>query len=70
MSCKIYKFVLNDTLHQTFKKSHALGYFQICEHLCALECDNSNPNGKIIFYMIEHLMWMSITSYTYDQTRL
>jgi hypothetical protein len=35
-----------------------------------LECDNSNPNGKIIFYMIEHLMWMSITSYTYDQTRL
>jgi uncharacterized membrane protein len=28
MSCKIYKFVLNDTLHQTLTKSHALGYFR------------------------------------------
>jgi hypothetical protein len=25
---------------------HALGYFYICEHLCALECDNSNLNDQ------------------------
>jgi hypothetical protein len=51
-------------------KSHALGYFQICKHLCALESDNINPNAIIFFFMIEHLIWMNITFYTYDWTHL
>ncbi len=43
-------------------KSHALGYFQICKHLCAMECENSYPNVIILFYMIENFIWMNITT--------
>ncbi len=43
-------------------KSHALGHFQICKHLCAMECETSYPNVIILFYMIEHFIWMDITS--------
>jgi hypothetical protein len=66
MSSEICKFVLDNILYQTLKIGHALGYFQIWEHLCALVDDNFNLTTKILFYMTKHLIWMNITSYAYD----
>lgn len=56
MSGEVCKFVLDDILHQTFKIKHALQYFQISEHLCALVDDNFNLTTKILFYMTKHLI--------------
>jgi hypothetical protein len=69
MSYKIWKFVLDDILRQTLQIS-CIGIFSDLQTFVCIGTENINPDARILFYMIEHLIWMNITSYTYDQTHL